>query len=60
MSDTWKTLTEELRQLEHEDPAVRDASERLDRAIDSVLVRATAPRTRFRKSTADRPIEVQR
>lgn len=56
----WRTLTEELAELERTDPAVRAAAESLDRAVDSVLARRDVARTRFRKSTADRPMQVER
>jgi hypothetical protein len=56
--DRKRPLSVELAELERTDPDVRDAAERLDRAVDSILARGDVPRARFRKSTPDRPCEV--
>lgn len=53
-----RTLTEELHELERNDPDVRAAAESLDRACQHLL--RGVPVTRFRKSTAERPVEVIR
>jgi hypothetical protein len=53
-------LGRELADLERTDPAVAAAAARLQAAIDAVLARGDVPRTRFRKSTPDRPCEVLR
>jgi hypothetical protein len=55
-----RTLTEDLEQLERDDPAVAAAAARLEAAVDAVLARGDVPRTRFRPSAPDRPCEVLR
>lgn len=57
---TSRSLTEDLAELERTDPVVRAAAESLDRVVDSILARRDVPRTRFLKSTADRPCEAIR
>jgi hypothetical protein len=58
-SEDWETLSESLRRLEAEDPKVAEAARRLDEVTTSIVYRATSgiPKTRFHKSTADRPCE---
>jgi hypothetical protein len=58
MTGDHRTLTEELEELERTDPEVRAAAESLDRAVEHLL--RGVPVTRFRKSTAHRPVEVIR
>ena len=58
MTTDGTRLGRELAELERTDPDVRAAAESLDRAVDRLL--RGVPVTRFRKSTADRPVQVLR
>lgn len=53
-----RSLEAELAELERTDPAVKDAAEALDRAVEHVLRGVSV--VRFRKSTPTRPIRVVR
>lgn len=56
--DKWRTLTETLAELERTDPAVKAAAESYDRMVEH-LTRGV-PVTRFRKSTPDQSVQVER
>lgn len=55
-------LGKELAKLAREDVTVAEAERRLDDTVDQIVYRAKSgiPRTRFHKSTSDKPIEVDR
>lgn len=54
----WQTLSDTLEEMERTDPKVRTAAESYNRMVDH-LTRGV-PVTRFHKSTADHPVQVER